>query len=201
MMREFSQRTIAGLKQYKLFSVLLPPFRSFLEINLEKEIDKHRELVACAWESARQGRMPDAADAARLLHQAREIDRAFLQKAQSLSSAIRINYAEIDQIRQRRIELVLTATIQVLSDWRGARRLRRVLQGFYTREQFHALLQEILDLYIRETGALSKAVKIPRPLVRFRESLIGTVDAVMRKTAAQLASDLTDQVYREARGQ
>ena len=60
MMREFSQRTVAGLKEYKLFRIILPPFKSFLEVNLDKEIDKHQEIINCAMEAIAEGHPPGA---------------------------------------------------------------------------------------------------------------------------------------------
>lgn len=197
MMREFSQQTIDGLKTYKVFKLLLPPFKSFLEINLEKEIDKNRTVVACAVAAVQRGQPPDHTFTEQLLRQSRDIDQAFLQKAQSLSSAIQINYPEIDRVRQRRIELVIGAAYQVLARWQGRKALRQVLAGLYDREHFCLLLLEILNLYIEETRVLSKSVKIPRQLTRFRDSLINTVHTVMRRVALQLVPDLTGRVYKQ----
>ena len=197
MMREFSQQTIDGLKAYKLFKLLLPPFKSFLEINLEKEIDKNQAVVACAVAAVRLGQPPGHAYTEQLLRQSRDIDRAFLQRAQSLSSAIQINYPEIDRVRQRRIELVIGAAYQVLTQWQGGKALRQVIAGLYNREQFRLLLLEILNLYIEETRVLSKSVKIPRQLTHFRDSLINTVHTVMRQVAGQLVPDLTGRVFKQ----
>jgi len=196
MMREFSQQTIDSLKTYKLFKLLLPPFKSFIEINLEKEIDKTHAVVFCAVEAVRLGQPPDHTYTEQLLRQSRDIDQAFLQNAHSLSSAIQINYPEIDQVRQRRIELVIDAAYQVLAHWQGRKALRQVITGLYNREQFSMLLFEILNLYIEETRVLSKSVKIPRQLTRFRDSLLNTVHAVMRQVAGQLVPDLTGRIFK-----
>ena len=197
MMREFSDRTTTGLKAYKLFKLILPPFKSFLEINLEKEIDKHQDVIACAMAAARAGQAPDHIDTDRLLRRAREIDQAFLHKAHSLSAAINIDYPAIDRVRQRRIELVIATAYQVLARWQGKTQLRDVITGLYAREQYRSLLQEILNLYIEETRVLSKSLKIPHHLIRFRDSLINTVDTVMQKVAGQLVLELTDKVYKK----
>ena len=196
MMREFSRHTVAGLKEYKLFKLLLPPFKSFLEINLEKEIDKHQALITCALAAARRGQAPDPGDTAQLLNRAREIDQAFLQKAHAFSTAINIPYHEIDPIRQRRIELVNAAAYRLLVNWQQTTSFRRLAHGQYSREQFRSLLMEILSLYIEETRVLSKSVKIPRHLTRFSDSLINTVHDVMQKVAGELSQHLTDQVYK-----
>ena len=198
-MREFSRRTVDGLKEYKLFKLLLPPFKSFLEINLEKEIDKHQEVIACAVAAVQQGRPPDHTYTEQPLRRAREIDHGFLRKAESLSAAIKINYTEIDQVRRRRIELAIAATYQVLAQWQGKSRLRQVIGGLYSQHQFRSLLLEILNLYIQETRVLSNSVKIPRQLARFRDSLISTIHDVMHKVADKLVLDLTNQVYNRYR--
>ena len=199
MMREFSQLTIDGLKSYTLFKLLLPPFKSFIEINLEKELDKTQAVVICAVEAVRLSQPPDHTYTGQLLLQSRDIDQAFLRKAQSLSSAIQINYPEIDRIRQRRIELVIAATYQVLAQWQGKLRLRQAIGGLYSQHQFRSLLLEILNLYIQETQVLSNSVEIPRSLARFRDSLISTIHDVMHKVAGNLVLELTDQVYQRNR--
>jgi hypothetical protein len=196
MLREFSRRTVAGLKRYALFKLLLPPFKTFLDINLDKELDKHREVIAVARAAARSGTPPGPAETEQLLQRARAIDQEFLRKAQSVSAALDIRYPEIDPIRRRRFELVSTAAYQILDGWGAGTRFRTAIRGRYPREQFHSLLREILNLYIQETGALSRSVKIPRALARFSDALIAAVHAAMQEAAGQLALELTDKVYR-----
>ena len=195
-MREFSQRTVAGLHEYKLFRILLPPFKLFLEFNLDKEIDKHEEVVKCALQALNEGRIPDNHTTEQLLQRAREIDHAFLQKAQMFSSAIDIHYHEIDPIRQRRFEYLLNANYRVLSRWSGNLRVRNAINELYSADEFTFFLQEILYLYIRETRLLSHSVRIPRRLSSVRATLIDTVDKVMKRTADNLAADLTNFVYK-----
>lgn len=196
MMREFSHRTVAGLREYKLFRIILPPFKSFLEVNLDKEIDKHREIINCAMEAAAAGHPPGTAYIERLLQRAREIDRVFLQKAQAFSSAIDIHYHEIDPIRKRRFEYLLEANYRILIGWHELKQVRKAICNLYEREQFRSFLQEILNLYINETRLLSYSVKIPRRLSPVRTTLIDTVNGVMKNTAAELAIDLTSKVYK-----
>jgi len=196
MMREFSQRTVAGLHEYKLFRIILPPFKLFLEFNLDKEIDKHEEVVKCALEALSEGQPPDRNCTERLLLRAREIDQAFLQKAHMFSSAIDIHYHEIDPIRLRRFEYLLNANYQVLSRWSGNLQVRHAIYDLYSTDEFRFILQEILYLYIRETRLLSHSVKIPRRLSSVRTTLIDTVDKVMKRTADNLVTDLTKIVYK-----
>lgn len=196
MMRDFSQRTVIGLNEFKLFRLLLPPFKSFLEFNLEKEIDKHEEVVKCAVDAITGGQSPEGLYTERLLQRAREIDRAFLQKAHMFSSAIDIHYHEIDPIRQRRFEYLLNANYQILIRWQDNMQVRNAISDLYSAEEFRFFLQEILHLYIRETRMLSHSVKVPRRLSSVRTNLIDTVDRVMKYTAEELATDLMNVVYK-----
>lgn len=196
MMREFSQRTVTGLSEYKLFRLLLPPFKSFLEFNLDKEIDKHGEVVKCALEAVKQGQPPDDLYTDRLLQRAREIDQAFLQKANMFSSALDIHYHEINPIRQRRFEYLLEVNYLVLLRWQDNPNIRNVIYGLYKPDEFRFFLLEILYLYIRETRLLSHSVKIPRRLSSVRTTLIDTVNKVMKNTAEGLVNDLTNTVYK-----
>lgn len=196
MMREFSQRTITGLKGHKLFRFILPPFKSFLEINLDKEIDKQREIIFCAMEAMKLGQPPADTYTNKLLQKARQIDQAFLHKAAAISSAIDIQYHEIDQIRQRRIEHLIAAIFQILVTWKNTIKFREVIAELYNRNQFQLLLREILHLYIMETKILSNSVKIPRKLSRFSDSLKETVHTVMENVADELVIDLTNKVYK-----
>ena len=116
LMREFSERTISGLRKHSLFKLILPAFKSFLEINLDKEIEKHREVITIASEALKQGRTPSGADTERLLKKSSEIDQAFLHKAAALSSAIDIHYREINPIRRRRIEYLIDTNYRILGE-------------------------------------------------------------------------------------
>ena len=196
MMRDFSQRTVSGLNEYKLFRLLLPPFKSFLEFNLDKEINKHEEVVKCAVDAVTRGQAPDKLYTEQLLQKAREIDQTFLQKANMLSTALDIHYHEIDPIRQRRFEYLLNANYQVLLKWRDKMQFRNAVNELYSADEFRFFLQEILYLYVRETRLLSHSVKIPRRLSSVRTTLIDTVDKVMKKTADDLATDLTRTVFK-----
>ena len=196
MMREFSERTISGLRKHNLFKLILPPFKSFLEINLDKEVDKHREIITLANAALIQGRSPADADTELLLQKSLEIDQAFLHKAAALSSAIDIHYSEINPIRRRRIEYLLDANYKVLAGWDINRNFRGVIAGLFNPPDFGTLLRDVLYLYIEETRVLSKSVKIPRKLTFASNRLIDTVHTEMKNVADKLAVDLANTVFR-----
>jgi len=197
MMREFSQRTIDRLSRNRLFKLLLPTFKSFLTININKEIEKNRFAIYQSADALKNGLQPDDTDTQLLLKKAREIDEEFLRKANSLSSAINIRYDAIEQVRKKRIERLLQSSYQILNKWQDTPRIRVVIASIFDRKQFHILLRDILSLYIDETKILSNSVKIPHALFFVRDSVLQTIHSVMAEVAEELACELTSRVYRE----
>jgi len=196
MMGAFSQRTADGLKDYTLFRLLLPAFQSFLDINVRKEVEKDRRVIASAAAARKAGRAPDRTDTERLLKEARAIDAAFLRQAALFPIAIDIPYRDIEPTRQRRIELLLEAAWRLFGQWEQTPRFRAAVAGLYAPEQFRALLHEILHLYGRETQMLSHSVHLPYVLTLARDSLTQAVYTVMESAAEELARTLTAKVYR-----
>lgn len=195
-MQEFSARTIRRLEDHSLFKLLLPVFRSFLEINVRKEIDKDRLAIMRAAATLRAGGVPGPADVEALLQQAREIDQRFLRDAAVFPVNIRIEYRDIEQFRRRRIEMLFAAAHALFARWEATPRFRAAVTALYTRGEFEALLREIMQLYGAETRALSRSVRIPSIFNLARDSISDTVYSVMTGVAADLAGELSRQVYR-----
>ena len=199
MMQEFSTRTAARLGDYTLFRLLLPAFRAFLDINVRKEIEKDRLVILRAAAARRAGGAPQEADIQRLLQQAREIDRRFLQQAAVFPVSIHIEYRDIEEFRRRRIERLLELSGRVLAQWETTPRFRAAVAGLYAPDEFRAVLHEILELYSAETKMLSRSVHIPQIFNFARDSLSETVHTVMIGVAKGLAGELTRKVYRRVR--
>ncbi len=196
MMREFSARTIRRLEDHSLFRLLLPVFRSFLEINVRKEIDKDRLAILHAATVQRAGGTPGPADVEALLQQAREIDQRFLRDAAVFPVNIRIEYRDIESFRRRRVEMLLAASHALFARWEVTPRFREAVALVYSRGEFEALLREVMQIYGAETRALSRSVRIPSIFNLARDSISDTVNSVMTGVAADLAGELTRQVYR-----
>lgn len=197
-MLAFSQRAAAGLARHSLFGLLLPAFQSFLDINVRKEVEKDRRVLAAAAAALKAGRTPDATDAQRLLHEARDIDQAFLREAAIYPVAINIHYSDIEPTRLKRIEHLLDLGYRLLAPWQNTTRFRAAAATAYTREQFHSALHEVLHLYALETKMLGNSVRIPLLFTLARDKLTDTIYAVMETTADELASELTRKVYRRS---
>jgi hypothetical protein len=196
MMQEFSARTIKRLEDHSLFRLLLPVFRAFLEINVRKEIEKDRLAIMRAAATQRAGGTPGPADVEALLQQAREIDQRFLREAAVFPVNIRIEYRDIESFRRRRVEMLLAAAHALFARWETMPRFRAAVTAQYTRDEFEALLREIMQIYGAETRALSRSVRIPSLFNLARDSITDTVNSVMTGVAADLAGELTRKVYR-----
>jgi len=196
MMQTFSQRTSAALKTHTLFRVLLPPFQSFLDVNVRKEIEKDRFVISTTYAAMRTGTTPEEIPIAPLLHAAREIDRKFLQQTSKLPVSININYDDIERIRRQRMEHLVGAVYRVFQEWEQTPRIRTAFARLYTRDQFFQSLSKILHLYNQETKMLSHCVRLPRMIGMARDKVSNTVYSVMENAAQRLAREITRTVYR-----
>jgi hypothetical protein len=109
---------------------------------------------------------------------------------------IRIEYRDIESFRRRRVEMLLAASHALFARWEVTPRFREAVALLYSRGEFEALLREVMQLYGAETRALSRSVRIPSIFNLARDSISDTVNSVMTGVAADLAGELTRQVYR-----
>jgi hypothetical protein len=197
MLEEFSRRTTQGLKQHTLFRLMLGPLRSFLEVNVQKEVEKDRHVILHAASLVQAEKFPTQQDTQHLLNLARDVDRAFLQQTEGLPLEITIDYRDIDPLRQQRIQILLTESHQLFRQWQSMTRLRNALAMLYDAPQFAKLLFDILHLYSLETKLLSHAVRLPGIIAFARESLTQTLYIVMESVARQLSQELAGRVFRQ----
>ena len=199
MMESFSQHTVEGLKRHKLFKLALPPFQSFLEINVDKEVEKDRRVIEQAYKLFQSTTTPDATHVAALLEEARDIDQTFIRKAAVFPIDINIQYQDIEHYRQQRIDLLLQTSFRIFTEWQGVHSFRAVVQGLYNEAQFEELIHNILRLYAMETRMLSRSVHIPRLLTLARDAVTQTITSVMEQQAEILAKSLAHKVYQRSR--
>ena len=198
MMEEFSRRTTEGLKRHTLFRLMLGPLESFLAINVRKEVEKDRQIIAHAASLSTADQFPTQQDIQRLVESAREIDQNFLDQAAGFPINIKINYHDIEPVRQQRIQRILAESHAVFRQWHTPVHLRVALAERYDAQQFRKLLYDILHLYSLETRLLSHSVRMPGVLMIARDSLSQTVFEVMESIAGQLAVELAGRLYRRA---
>ncbi len=194
-MYEFSRRTADVLKANRVLRLVLPSFQSFLDINVRKEVAKDHLVLSCAARLQLSGKEPDDIDCQRLLEDARKIDQKFLKQELRLPVSIAIRYTDIEQFRKKRIQLLLKLSYRTLEQWQKVPRLRDAVATAYSHKQFKNMLMEILDLYARETRALSNSVRTPRLLAGPKASLTKTIYSVMQIIAQDLATELADSAW------
>ena len=197
-MEAFSQRTVEDLKNYTLFRLALPPFQSFLNINVSKEVEKNRLVIRHAASLHQSGTAPDSGHVAALLQQAREIDQTFVRKAALFPIDIQIQYQDIEHYRQQRIELLLQTSYRILNQWQNLSSFRAAVNELYDQAQFRELLHDILRLYAMETRMLSRSVRIPHLLSLARDAVTQTITNVMEQESEALAKSLAHVVYRRS---
>ncbi|MBI1424188.1 MAG: hypothetical protein GC149_12020 [Gammaproteobacteria bacterium] len=195
MLSEFCQRSAQSLNQRKLFRLMLGPLRRFLESNVQKEIEKDRQVILRAASLVQADRFPTGQDVQYLLKLARDIDRGFLEQTSHLPVDIAIPYQDIEPIRQQRMQIILNESHQLLRDWRLHHGLRRTFAAVYTAPQFAKLMFDVLHLYSLETKELSQSVRLPGIIAFARDSMTQTVYMVMESVARQLAQELTIRIY------
>jgi hypothetical protein len=192
LLETFSRRTTAALRAILPLRVALPRVEPFLALNVAKEVRKDALVVARAAQALARAAPPDAGLARQILEETRAIDREFLGDVARFPVRIEIPYARIDPLRLERIGRGLDLAYRVLAGWRRGAKLRETLE----RGELERRLRELLDLYARETQALSHSVQLPGVLALLRERLALGLLRVMSDAAVQLAADTARAVHR-----
>lgn len=148
-------------------------------------IERAAELLTAA-------RTPGDDDAARLLAQARDIDREFLIGTRGLPVQLDIPYARIEPLRRKRIARGLDLALRVLAGWRDARRLRHAMPA----DALERRLRELLQLYCEETAALAGGVRTSGALAAVRGRAARALLEIMTAEAEGLAREAARAVHR-----
>jgi hypothetical protein len=170
----------------------LPAIEPMLAENVAKEVRKDALVIRSAAQCLASGDRPGAMEADRLLADARDIDRDFLDRAAGLPLHLDIPYARIEPLRRQRIERGLDLAYRIMASWNGGGRLRDALP-------FHGLeqsLREMLALYCEETAELGRGVRTHGPISALRERAAGALRDTMADVARQLARDAARWIHR-----
>jgi len=199
ILEAYSHRTIDALRATLPLRVALPRIEPFLALNVAKEVQKDALVIRRAGEALRHAATPDRTMVRQLFHATQEIDRAFLARVGGLPFRIVIRYEEIEPIRVRRIERLLSAAHLILGHWPQQRGWRAALRAAYPRAELEQQLHELLRLYAQETQALSRSLRLPALLVPLREGIAHNLYQIMNAAAIRLARDVTATVHRPER--
>jgi len=189
---EFSRRTTARLRASLPLRLALPAIEPVLAENVAKEVRKDALVVRRAAQCLAAGSPPGAQDADRLLAEARDIDRQFLEHASGLPLHLDIPYARIEPLRRRRIERGLDLAYRILAAWRSGGRLRDALSAPELEESLRAMLA----LYCEETAELGRGVQARGPISALRERAAGALRDTMVEVAQQLAHEAARWICR-----
>jgi len=155
-----------------------------LALNLAKEVRKDTRVIQAA---AAPGTSLDL-----LFQETKEIDREFLQRVAHFPVRVVVRYEEIEPVRRRRIGRLFAAARLVLSAWAPEQDARAALRSAFPGAALEALLHELLSLYVEETLALSRSVRVPALLKPLRDAaarrLVGVMDSVSARLAKEAAA-------------
>jgi len=160
--------------------------------NVAKEIRKDTLVIRSAAQCLASGKPPGAQEAERLLAQARDIDRQFLEGAAGLPLRLEIPYARIEPLRLRRIEQGLDLAYRVLEAWQHGGRLRDALPA----PELERRLRDMLALYCEETAELGRGVRASGAISALRERAAGALRDSMHDVAQQLAWEAAQWIHR-----
>lgn len=198
-MREFSRRSILRLEENFPLRLMLPAFRESLESNVEKELKKDSLVIRHASETLKAGHDVSDEDVEALFEKTKEADREFLGIISRLPFFIRVRYEDIRETRLERIGLLLKTARRLLSTGNEQAGLPEAAAGAFTEEGFRAALEEMLNLYTRETRALYKSVRVPAFLGIAGSFLAGAVCRAMEEESGATAAEFARDVFRKAR--
>ena len=195
MLEEFSRRTTVRLREALPLRLALPPLGTFLADNVEKEIRKDGLVIRRAAEALTGGAPPGPAAASEVLEATRRIDREFLQRVAKFPVRIEIPYERVAPLRLERIRRGLDLAYGILDAWRHGRKLRDAFDS----KGYERRLLELLELYARETQALSHSVRLPVLVAPLQDLLAQHLQETMNEVARRLAADLAGALHRGPR--
>jgi hypothetical protein len=195
VLEAYSRRTIAELRKSLPLRLALPHIEPVIELNLGKEVIKDTLVIRRA--SADPARPPEPEAVRQLFMETRRIDDAFVARAAGFRVRLVVPYAEVEPLRMARITRLMAGTGRILTAWDAHKRLRTALRIAYTQIELEATLRQILDLYARETRALTRSVRLPALIEPLRERMAQHLLDLMAQAADRLARDVARGVYRE----
>jgi hypothetical protein len=183
ILHDFSKRSIDRLKDRPIVCMPLPFFRTYMNANVAKEVDKDRLIIEYAAARHREGRACCDDDIEEMFELTKQVDKAFLRKVTIPSLSIKVRYEDIEAIRKSRINCISRCVHDLLASWKDDRPVEDAVRAAYTEQEFKGTMTEILHLYNLETKKLSNSIRLFGPLQMavdaFAEALYRTMEEVM----------------------
>ncbi len=195
MMHEFSRLSLDRIKGRSLLSVTISFFSSYMEANVEKEVEKDRLIIEEAAAAFKAGRPACDLDLEDIFEKTKRIDKKFIDNLMIPSFSFSVRYSDFADIRIRRIWRIARSVHTLLEKWPDNAPFAEAAKKAYTGRTFKELIVEILHLYNLETRMLGDAIRSP-----FHKAISAAVEALFRameETTEEMANGYTKKIYGE----
>lgn len=196
LMNEFSGRCIHRLENLLIFKLSLPFFRSLLDANVQKEIEKDRLIIEEAASAFQRGDRVENVDLEAIFEKTKDIDKNFIKKVSLLPLSIHIKYDTIENIRKERLKCIVRVIFDLLNRWEDSIPFADIVKKTYTEANFKEIIKEILHLYILETRMISNTMQFFPPINMIKEVFTENILSIMEQEKEALANDLAKKLFR-----
>jgi hypothetical protein len=183
MMNEFSRQSVERLRSGLRFRLIMPLFSDLMDANVEKEVEKDVLIIKSAARAFSDGVDGESMNIAELFNETTEVDKRFMEKLLRLPP-LSICYGCIEDIRKKRIKLLVSTVYDILSQWLDSIPFRSAVKRAYSQQEFEVRLNKMLHLYTLETRELSNSFKLPLAKELFTNTVFNTMEGVADSLAA-----------------
>lgn len=195
VLHEFSRRCMDILKERSLLGMPLPFLRTYLQANIQKEIDKDRLIIEFAAARHGEGRACCDFDVEEMFEMTKQVDRSFLRKVAVPSLSIQVRYDEIAAIRKARIDCIARTVHDLLAHWPDGAAMEDAVRASFGSAEFRGVVREFLHLYNLETRRLSGSIRLFGPLQMAADAFTGSLFRIMEEVSAVLTEEYVRDIY------
>jgi hypothetical protein len=175
----------------------LPFVAEYMSANVRKEVEKDRLIIEHAIAAYEAGTCVDEQAVDDIFEMTKTVDRTFVKGLMIPLLIIKVRYEDIEDIRKKRIRLLLNAVFNMMKDWADSLSFETRIRQAYSEQEFHATMAEILHLYNQETRALSNSINFLNPFSMAIKFFAGTLFDAMEAAANELTTDCAAKMYGE----
>ncbi len=195
MMLDFSRLCVARLGNYLPLKLFISVFRHFLDANVLKEIDKDRLIIEHAAAAFEGGKGRGAVDVDGLFEMTKKVDHEFINRFSNAFFSIRVRYADLAEIRKKRILAFVGMVFDLLANWHDGLPFADVAKDTFSEERYAQTLREILHLYNLETKILSNSITFQGPAAKLKDLFAEKLFVTMESTAGEIAVEHARRAY------
>ena len=195
MMLDFSRLCVARLGNYLPLKLFISVFRHFLDANVLKEIDKDRLIIEHAAAAFEGGKGRGAVDVDGLFEMTKKVDHEFINRFSNAFFSIRVRYADLAEIRKKRILAFVGMVFDLLANWHDGLPFAEVVKRTSSEERYTQTLREILHLYNLETKILSNSITFHGPAAKLKDLFAEKLFVTMESTAGEIAVEYARRAF------